>query len=332
MLLLPLVVLLAWGLAAEEDPSPGLSLELDDASFFGSIHGRKSFIAFFTPGCPHCPEMAATWEELADSMDDVFMAAVDCAKPQSSRTCALLEVTAFPTLKLIHNSIVFEHSGERDYASLKAFATEGYFRVKGAPLRRSLPGGLDDRHVVEVTDANISIVESSGKTAMLEFFAPWCSLCQQLVPAYNQLAAMLALEHPDIMAVKCDATVWTATARRYGVIGYPTLKVLHEGQVYNYAGNRDAESLLRFLLNPSGSPSSIPGAWDWKAQVIDSMEQLGRDVGVVVKHKQTAAIAIYIIGLLSGCIVVLLVALLLPHPEQRQRSKAASPIQERKDQ
>lgn len=38
----------------------------------------------------------------------------------------------------------------------------------------------------------------------------------------------------------CDATVWTASARRYRVKGYPTLKVLHNGQVYNYDGVRSA--------------------------------------------------------------------------------------------
>lgn len=38
-------------------------------------------------------------------------------------------------------------------------------------LRRVEGGSL-----AAVTDANLTAVEASGKTVMLEFFAPWCAL------------------------------------------------------------------------------------------------------------------------------------------------------------
>ena len=59
-----------------------------------------------------------------------------------------------------------------------------------------------------------------------------------MAPEFAQAAAELASE--GILLGQVDATEEKELADRFGVQGYPTLKVFHSGTPYDYEGPREA--------------------------------------------------------------------------------------------
>lgn len=68
-----------------------------------------------------------------------------------------------------------------------------------------------------------------------------CGHCKRLAPEYESAASELALNNPPVPLAKVDATVETSLANRFGIDGYPTLKVFHQGTPYDYEGPRTAQ-------------------------------------------------------------------------------------------
>jgi protein disulfide-isomerase A6 len=60
----------------------------------------------------------------------------------------------------------------------------------------------------------------SNTPFIVEFYAPWCGHCKQLVPTWETLARGMG----NIVRVGAvDATVETSVAQSYGIHGYPTI-------------------------------------------------------------------------------------------------------------
>ena len=69
-----------------------------------------------------------------------------------------------------------------------------------------------------------SMVEN-GKIVLVDFWAPWCSYCRRIGPAYDKVAAQYA-EHLEVVKVNIDEEPLLANQERIEVI--PTL-VLYQG-------------------------------------------------------------------------------------------------------
>lgn len=108
--------------------------------------------------------------------------------------------------------------------------------------------------VLEFTDNDFANRIIEHDMALVEFFAPWCGHCKRLAPDYEKAATKLK----DIVAlVKVDCTANTETCKKYGVSGYPTLKIFRGGELSNdYDGPRTADGIVSFLKKQAG-PSSV---------------------------------------------------------------------------
>ena len=91
--------------------------------------------------------------------------------------------------------------------------------------------------VMVLTADNFTQVVSETDLMLIEFYAPWCGHCKRLAPEYTKAAKDLDKHH--IPLAKVDATQETSLAEKYGVSGYPTLKVMRGGKDYEYQGPRE---------------------------------------------------------------------------------------------
>ena len=65
----------------------------------------------------------------------------------------------------------------------------------------------------------------SGKAILVDFWAPWCSYCRRIGPAYDKVAAQYA-DHLEVVKVNIDEEPLLANLEHIEVI--PTL-VLYQG-------------------------------------------------------------------------------------------------------
>lgn len=72
----------------------------------------------------------------------------------------------------------------------------------------------------------------------MSLFPHRCGHCKQFAPEYEKIAQTLKDSDPPIPVAKVDATVATAVASRFDVSGYPTIKILKNGEPVDYEGDR----------------------------------------------------------------------------------------------
>lgn len=122
--------------------------------------------------------------------------------------------------------------------------------------------------VIELTPSNFeSRVIDSDDIWIVEFFAPWCGHCKNLVPEYRKAAAALK---GVVKLGAVDADAHRELGARFGVKGFPTIKVFgrNKKSPSDYNGQRTAQGFidtafreLRSLVDSrSGSKSSDSGS------------------------------------------------------------------------
>ncbi|XP_054724701.1 protein disulfide-isomerase A3-like [Uloborus diversus] len=115
---------------------------------------------------------------------------------------------------------------------------------------------------------------------LIEFFAPWCGHCKRLAPEYEKAASELKKADPAIPLAKVDCTSDNGkdTCQKYGVNGYPTLKIFKNGEFASeYNGPRDSDGIVKYMKAQVG-PSSR------ELQSLEDVEKFLKEEVVVIGY------------------------------------------------
>ena len=100
--------------------------------------------------------------------------------------------------------------------------------------------------VLEVSDATFEREAlESGRTAVVDFGAPWCPPCRAMEPIFEELAGRF---EGGVRFLKMNIDDNPATAQRYGIKGIPTFLVFDGGrEVERVVGATGKEALARIV-------------------------------------------------------------------------------------
>lgn len=77
----------------------------------------------------------------------------------------------------------------------------------------------------------------------MEFYAPWCGHCKNLVPTWEELAN----QAEGYKVAKVDVTTEKGLATEFGIRSMPTIKLLIDGEVTDYTGARTTAEFDAFV-------------------------------------------------------------------------------------
>jgi len=93
--------------------------------------------------------------------------------------------------------------------------------------------------------------ESSNDVIILLFFTEWCPYCKSAMPEWDKFTDYVKQVNSinnftiTLNTVDCDKDEYLAD--KYKIEGYPTIKLIYKGRVYDYDAKPDNKRLIEFL-------------------------------------------------------------------------------------
>jgi protein disulfide-isomerase-like protein len=137
-------------------------------------------------------------------------------------------------------------------------------------------GLLSTSGAVELTRDNYDEM-TAGKSVLLKLYAPWCTHCKAIKPAWDALMKQYE-GHADVLVGESDCTAAGKTlCEDMQVQGYPTLKYGDPASLTDYQGARDLEGLKRFAdseLRPACSLARLELCDAAQRERIEELQEL----------------------------------------------------------
>ena len=102
-----------------------------------------------------------------------------------------------------------------------------------------------EKDVIILTDSTFDKAVNTFEYLMVFFYAPWCIRCNKFHPEYDKAASILKSENLYLSMV--DATVEKKLVKKFGITGFPVLKLFIRGKSYEYTGERNQEDLIKWI-------------------------------------------------------------------------------------
>ncbi|KAL6881018.1 thioredoxin protein [Trichoderma novae-zelandiae] len=118
--------------ATPNEDGASISLTAENFQRLVTMTQDPWFIKFYAPWCPHCQDMAPTWEQLAKSMKGKLnIGEVNCDK--ESRLCKDVGARAFPTILFFKGGERSEYEGLRGLGDFIHYAENAVDLASGVP-------------------------------------------------------------------------------------------------------------------------------------------------------------------------------------------------------
>lgn len=219
-------------------------------------------VEFYAPWCGHCQSLASDWKKAATALKGIVkIGAVDADQHKSLG--GQYGVRGFPTIKIFgaNKNKPEEYQGGRSSQAivdgamnaLRSLVKERLSgRSGGSGYSKQSSGGGSKKDVVELTDDNFDkMVLDSDDVWLVEFFAPWCGHCKNLEPEWAAAASAVKEQTKGKVRLGAvDATVHQVVSSRYGIRGFPTIKVFRKGEEpEDYQGGRSRGDIIERALD-----------------------------------------------------------------------------------
>jgi protein disulfide-isomerase A3 len=110
-----------------------------------------------------------------------------------------------------------------------------------------------DGDVIILKDSDFESKIRQHEVALVKFYAPWCGHCKRMAPEFDAASTILKENDPPVALIKVDCTTETETCQKYGVSGYPTLKIFKNGELSgDYNGPRETDGIVKQMRTKAG--------------------------------------------------------------------------------
>ncbi|KAG7508673.1 disulfide-isomerase A6 isoform X1 [Solea senegalensis] len=244
-------------------------VELTVSNFHREVIQSDSLwlIEFYAPWCGHCQSLAPDWKKAATALKGIVkVGAVDADQHKSLG--GQYGVRGFPTIKIFgaNKNKPEEYQGGRSSqaivdGAMNALRSLVKDRLSGKSGSSGKQSGGSKQDVVELTNDNFDrLVLDSDDVWMVEFFAPWCGHCKNLEPEWAAAASAVKEQTKGKVHLGAvDATVHQDLSSRYGVRGFPTIKIFRKGEEpEDYQGGRSRGDIISRALDLFSDNSAPP--------------------------------------------------------------------------
>merc|ERR1712088_421155 len=162
------------------------------------------------------------------------------------------ELPTFRAIQLGEDMAKFKPDDDKIEAeNIKAFVAKFLAgELKQHLMSEEIPEDWDKEPVKVLVGKNFhEVAMNAEKDVLVEFYAPWCGHCKQLVPIWDKLGEKYA-DHESIVIAKMDSTA--NELEEVKVQGFPTIKLFKKGtnEIVDYNGDRTVEGFSNFLEEP----------------------------------------------------------------------------------
>uniref|UniRef100_A0A8C5QDW3 Protein disulfide-isomerase A6 n=1 Tax=Leptobrachium leishanense TaxID=445787 RepID=A0A8C5QDW3_9ANUR len=244
-------------------------VELTPSNFNREVLQSDSLwlVEFYAPWCGHCKTLTAEWKKTATALKGIVkVGAVDADQHQSLG--GQYGIRGFPTIKIFgaNKNKPDDYQGGRTSAAIVDGAINALRSLAKDRLNGRGGGGSESerqskydsgsggskKDVINLTDDNFdSEVLNSDDVWLVEFFAPWCGHCKSLEPEWAAAATEVKEQTKGkVKLAAVDATVHQGLASRFGIRGFPTIKIFRKGEEpVDFDGGRTKADIVARALD-----------------------------------------------------------------------------------
>merc|ERR1712112_141609 len=170
------------------------------------------------------------------------------------------ELPTFRAIKLGEDMAKFKPEDDKiEKENIKAFVAKFLAgELKQHLMSAEVPEDWDKEGVKVLVVKNFhEVAMNPEKNVLVEFYAPWCGHCKQLVPVWDKLGEKYK-DHANIVIAKMDSTA--NELEEIKVQGFPTIKLIKAGtnEIIDFDGERTEAGFVKFLEANTGSGAESP--------------------------------------------------------------------------